>query len=81
MTCLMMTFISVSYFASFNSVRHKSNYVVNESLQISIGQNLLGTDQSSCFIMIFMSVGHSLSFSSTRQITNSPIIGLENWIY
>ena len=26
----MMTFISVSYFASFNSVRHKSNYVVNE---------------------------------------------------
>ena len=77
-----MTSISVAYFASFNSVRHKSNYVVNESLQISIGQKLSGTDQTSCFIMIFMSEGHCLSFRSPLSITNSlHHESFENWLY
>ena len=70
-TCFMMTSMSMAYSASFNSGRNKSNYVANDSLQISIGQKLLGSDQTSCFIMIFMSVKHSHSFSSPRCLRNS----------
>ena len=80
--CFMMTSMSVAHSASLNSVRHKSNYLPNESLQISIGQNLLGTDQTRGFVMIFMSVGDCLSFSSPRRITNSRHYeSFENWLY
>ena len=72
----------MAYSATFNSVRQKSNFLRNESLQISIGQKLLGTDQTRCFVMILMSVGHCLSFSSPRRITNSRHYeSFENWLY
>ena len=53
-----------------------------ESLQISIPQKFLGSDQTRCLIMIFMSLGHSFSFCSPRRITNSlNYESFENWIY
>ena len=53
-----------------------------ESLQISIPQKFLGSDQTRCLIMIFMSLGHSFSFCSPRRITNSlHYESFENWIY
>ena len=38
--------MSVAHSVSFRPVRHKSNYVPNESLQISFCQKLLATDQT-----------------------------------
>ena len=52
-----------------------------ESLQISIPQKFLGSDQTRCLIMIFMSLGHSFSFCSPRRITNSlHYESFKNWI-
>ena len=45
-TCFMMFLMSVAHSVSFRPVRHKSNYVPNESLQIAFCQKLLATDQT-----------------------------------
>ena len=78
----MMTSMSVAHSATFNSVRHKPNYLPAESLQIWYIEKLVETDQTRCFMLIVISVGHFLSFRCPLRITNSlHHESFENWLY